>query len=145
MLVAGSGLRFLAFRGSEQEHHSTWSGGVLDEEYTQRITAEDLMPAPEKAGEPLHVYAKFSIRSFTDTSNTATIDTSGALIYGGGDDYLYVRNLDDADGLIYTYEWNVTFNDKPFTGSEKQYDLFGAGEYAVSVNVTANYKNGVLV
>lgn len=28
MLVAGSGLRFLAFRGSEQEHHSTWSGGV---------------------------------------------------------------------------------------------------------------------
>lgn len=27
MLVAGSRLRFLTFRGCEQEHHSTWWGG----------------------------------------------------------------------------------------------------------------------
>lgn len=104
-----------------------FEGWYWDKNYDTPVETGAKMPADDA-----EMFAKYSI----DFSG-AEITTEGDLVYGKGDDFALVSGLKSFEGLSYTFMWNDGSAHEKFT-------LRNAGEYELSVTVTAAYGENVL-
>ncbi len=104
-----------------------FEGWFWDTEYRIPVDPEDTMPADN-----CEIYGKYDL----DFSRVELVP-SGELVYGGGDDYVRVAGLSQIDGLVYTYHWQDGTIDP-------ELELMHAGTFRIEVEVTGNYRNGLL-
>lgn len=106
-----------------------FEGWYWDKNYDTPVETGDKMPADNA-----EIFAKYSV----DFSG-AEISTEGDLIYGKGDDFALVSDLKNTEeeSIVYTFVWNDGSAHEKFT-------LRNAGEYKLSVTVTAVYGENVL-
>ncbi len=106
-----------------------FEGWYWDKNYDTPVETGDKMPADNA-----EIFAKYSV----DFSG-AEISTEGDLIYGKGDDFALVSDLKNTEeeSIVYTFVWNDGSAQEKFT-------LRNAGEYELSVTVTAVYGENVL-
>lgn len=111
------------------DHVFVFEGWYWDKNYDTPVETGDKMPADNA-----EIFAKYSV----DFSG-AEISTEGDLIYGKGDDFALVSDLKNTEeeSIVYTFVWNDGSAHEKFT-------LHNAGEYELSVTVTAVYGENVL-
>lgn len=104
-----------------------FDGWFWDENFESPVEASSRMPACD-----VTVYAKYSV----DFSEAALAFSSDHFVYGG-ENVVTVESLVTAQGLEYSCCWNGEIHDDALT-------LTDAGEYDISVEITAVYNDGVL-
>lgn len=106
-----------------------FEGWFWDKNYDTPVETGDKMPADDA-----NIFAKYSV-----DFSAAEISTEGDLIYGKGDDFALVSDLKNTEeeSIVYTFVWNDGSAQEKFT-------LRNAGEYKLSVTVTAVYGENVL-
>lgn len=106
-----------------------FEGWFWDKNYDTPVETGDKMPADDA-----NIFAKYSV-----DFSAAEISTEGDLIYGKGDDFALVSDLKNTEeeSIVYTFVWNDGSAHEKFT-------LRNAGEYKLSVTVTAVYGENVL-